>query len=128
MSADEITAEEFRKRLYQRSTTDASDMNCCPECDSLKVHKRVNKPSGGPDQRESEEDWYCQLCGEDFEEPAQREPETCPCCGKDPEVQSYRGRQMHVCVTDGCEWEGEPLARKLSDVRRVNRNVEVDND
>ena len=73
MDLDEITIEELRRRQDQRSTTPADHRKQCPECGSVEVIKKIERPGGTP--RRIDTKYRCGNCQFHFDNPVRPDPE-----------------------------------------------------
>ena len=69
---DEYGSIEAARRAP--STTDQTEQERCPECDSINIHRKPNQISSHPDHR-TDARYRCHKCGTHFDEPLPPEAE-----------------------------------------------------
>jgi rubredoxin len=71
---DDISREELRRRQHTASSTERGAMNRCPECDSVKIRQKLDKPVAQATQKPG--DYRCDVCNHHFDEPDTTAPAT----------------------------------------------------
>jgi hypothetical protein len=67
-----ISEEKLKELRHKKSTTPLENRDKCPECGSVKIHRRTG---GLPDNARSDKEYYCgnSDCRADFDEPIRGE-------------------------------------------------------
>lgn len=69
---NETPAERLERLLFAPSSTPIEKMPRCPDCGSVKIHRRTRTPDRTQDPenvRWRSERWRCESCQHDFDDP-----------------------------------------------------------